>query len=443
MLAIVSSIIIGTVSFAAVNPEIGVYLILFSVTFSKKIDMMGPPVSTADIIFFSSLVGIMLNRAISKKRFIFKTDLTIPFCLLIFFLILSVMGAEGKFAGLRQFIKYSEMFLFFLCLINIIDSKERLYRLLWFLVAIPCLVSMRRLSYQIYQPSRIFIDKGFALNLIDKNILFFNNYALEAAYLNLIIFFPLFLYLMRERLTRPALLSLVVFLILFIDTLLIFSRGSFLGFIGGLLITIPLSTKYISRNLFFRKLIILLSIVGMSFLVIRLNNADSVMLDKLSRSGQLADHIIKKDGEVIKDWRIRLAKTAFQNIKEHPFLGIGAGNYIYRYFGPQYLGKDEMPGHHHVHNLYLHIWMEMGIFALCSYLWLIVLYFRRSLKIFFRYNDISAIPLILGSIGAVTSFSLHNLVDVTFFHHIQLLFILMLAIPYLIERSYAHSKERP
>ncbi len=75
--------------------------------------------------------------------------------------------------------------------------------------------------------------------------------------------------------------------------------------------------------------------------------------------------------------RIFFQKAAFRIIKESPLLGVGFNHFIRKM---QSLYGAELPRHMHfpVHNIYLLIWAEAGLFALCAFL---LLFFRPIYKI--------------------------------------------------------------
>lgn len=406
--------------FTITNPEAGIYLVLCSIPFLKKFEVRGILVSTLDILFLSSLIGLVMNRIIYKKGFVLKTPLTLPFSLFILFLTLSILGGEGKYAGLRHLIKYLEAFLFFFYLINVLDSKERLCRVIWFSTALGVAVSLIGSSYQYFRPPPLILNI-FSLAKAPLDSFPFNNYNLWAAYLNLIVFFPFAAYLVNSKPTK-TLASLAAFSVLVILAPFEFSKEALFGFIGGGLVVLLCMRHRLNISLLKRLLILAL------VLLFPLSHLATKDLNELKRR---ATTVFKIGDDSFKD-RLGLTKAALDQIKKHPFLGMGAGNYVYKYFGSQYLGRDDIPGHHHVHNLYLAIWMEMGLFALLSFLWIASRSLRASSKLSPANADGNSLFLKSGSSGGMVSFLVHSLMDVVVFHHIQLLLVLILAVPFVI-----------
>ncbi len=89
---------------------------------------------------------------------------------------------------------------------------------------------------------------------------------------------------------------------------------------------------------------------------------------------------------------------------------------------------------HHIHNLFLQIWIESGIFALVLFLSMMVIFFICCMKM---RKD----PLVLASFGGVLAFLMHNMFDYIFVHGIQFLFGILIAIPFILyyQQEYENS----
>ena len=96
--------------------------------------------------------------------------------------------------------------------------------------------------------------------------------------------------------------------------------------------------------------------------------------------------------------RISYWQDTLKIVKEHPFSGVGLGNF--------YLRKSLF-----AHNSYLQLWAEAGVFAFLSYLGIIFLFLKKSWeKIKKGYNGYSS-GIFIGGL----SFIIHNLIDISFF----------------------------
>ena len=105
--------------------------------------------------------------------------------------------------------------------------------------------------------------------------------------------------------------------------------------------------------------------------------------------------------------------------KEHPWLGVGPGNYKRALLQKRALVRSyrsKLPSHRifvrslssHVHNLYLQIGVNFGILGLVALLY----FFLRVLLALLR--DARGSPAALAGVGLLTAFFFHNLLDVTF-----------------------------
>ena len=108
----------------------------------------------------------------------------------------------------------------------------------------------------------------------------------------------------------------------------------------------------------------------------RLYKMDSDLLAKRVRS-------IINFGETSNKERIRIWKLSFESIKNHPFLGVGIGNF------PVVLNQDLAlaKAGSSAHNIYLHIAAEMGIPILIFALWFLWILMRKTYSNFTYSKD--------------------------------------------------------
>jgi O-antigen ligase len=109
--------------------------------------------------------------------------------------------------------------------------------------------------------------------------------------------------------------------------------------------------------------------------------------------------------------RIPQFEVAFNIIQEYPFLGIGINNYSEIMY--EYDTTDEglyqitpFP----VHNIFLHITAEMGIFALFIFIWIIITIYLTGLIYIFKYDNLM-IHVVAGMLSGILAFLIHGLVD--------------------------------
>lgn len=124
--------------------------------------------------------------------------------------------------------------------------------------------------------------------------------------------------------------------------------------------------------------------------------------------------------------RFKAYRTALLMIKNHLWFGIGPGNYesMIIMYG---LGKEFSKSH--IHNLYLQIGLEGGVFVLLLFLSIMFLFIICCLKL-------RKIPLVLASFASFLAFSINNLFDYFFHHGLHFIFATVMAIPFIIYYNY-------
>jgi O-antigen ligase len=124
-------------------------------------------------------------------------------------------------------------------------------------------------------------------------------------------------------------------------------------------------------------------------------------------------------------------QAAENMIVDHPWLGVGFGNYAAVY--DQYRTLNWPIALGHAHNYYLNVWAETGLVGLLVYLFLWGWIFYRTIKLYAVSNrpqhvdspstqlPFLAPAIALGMVGAWTQLSIHQLVDNLYVANIFLL----------------------
>lgn len=123
-------------------------------------------------------------------------------------------------------------------------------------------------------------------------------------------------------------------------------------------------------------------------------------------------------------------RTGVKIVENDPWFGVGPGRYsdAVASYAPTQL--DETYYDNHIHNLYLQIWIESGVFVVAAFLAGLFVFFVQSV----RWLD-GAPTLILPAVGIVVAMCTHNLFDVVFVHGMQILFGFALAAPAIANRQ--------
>jgi putative inorganic carbon (HCO3(-)) transporter len=108
--------------------------------------------------------------------------------------------------------------------------------------------------------------------------------------------------------------------------------------------------------------------------------------------------------------RIPLAQLALHMIRDYPLLGVGANNFLIAL--PQYVTPEfSREWLFTVHNKYLLVWSETGIFALAAFLWFLLATLQQGWQTW-KLNDHLLSPLALGFTLVIVGHMLHMTVDV-------------------------------
>ncbi|MDQ3810537.1 MAG: O-antigen ligase family protein [Chloroflexota bacterium] len=106
---------------------------------------------------------------------------------------------------------------------------------------------------------------------------------------------------------------------------------------------------------------------------------------------------------------------------DHPWLGVGAGNYAYAY--PRYYVGNWPEALGHAHNYYLNMLAELGFVGGCLLLALLGLVFVRLgpalVRVGNRPDQTFWRPVLGGAVGGLVVFSVHNLFDSLFVHSVN------------------------
>jgi O-antigen ligase len=188
-----------------------------------------------------------------------------------------------------------------------------------------------------------------------------------------------------------------------------FSRGGWLGTIAALgVVVVLVGRRAIMTTAMAGALAMILMLLGASGTVIGIvEDRLSQLMDQV-RIGDIRGVPVTEENFATIE-RIAHWQTAIAMWSDHPWLGIGIGNFDERYFEyavhPLFLDSQG-----HAHNYYLHVMAETGLLGLSAYLVLligaVVLGWRA-----YRSDDSLARALGIGVIGLTVALAVHNLFE--------------------------------
>lgn len=242
----------------------------------------------------------------------------------------SILYAENKVAVVTETIRFIEYIAIFYIILIVADN-DFIKKALSIFYVVMIIASLFGVVQFIFDLSS-FKDDGIYLPFGKGRIYStFENPNYWGAAINMVIFYPLIRFIENKG---SRIYNALVFLLFLFNLIFTSTRGSWLGF--GLGILVISMVKY-------RKLLI-----AIPALVV------FALIDPLTRSRFLSIF----DGNI----RIKLWKTGIEMFKEHPVVGVGNGNFLYRYreyitkYPELYAGRTIFT----THNSYIKMFAELG-----------------------------------------------------------------------------------
>ncbi len=133
----------------------------------------------------------------------------------------------------------------------------------------------------------------------------------------------------------------------------------------------------------------------------------------------------RMDKDIQQDGRVYLSQTSIQLVREHPFIGIGLGNwgkvYHERFEAQNPLHEKDIQS---PHNIYLQIWNETGVIGLIGFLVFILFQIKTmvaSIRAFYR-GDGNRLSWVAGFFLPMVAIFFFGMFDYAFFdrHMMQL-----------------------
>ncbi len=381
--------------------EYSLYLVVFFI-----------PISKAAI---ESFVGLALLACIIKKFLLpdFKfISNRIHFFLLLFFIFCTFsLLNSGPYINKSLsalFFKWGEYILIFFLVQDGLASSKRIRNAVNIFLFVGALVAIDGI-FQHLLGFEFLRNRQTVTTLKVSNVITgpFNHYNSLIVYLLCI--FALFLSAVVVEVNsktmvnlKSKIISCFLFFGLFLSgvcILLTFSRGGWIGVLFMILLMLILSGRW--------KIIlpVLCSFILLFIFV-------PALRDRVS-------FIFAADGDAS---RFAIWKGAWMMIQDNPFFGKGLGTFMS--FFPSYT-KDL--GLQYAHNCYLHMWAEIGIFGLLSFLYFVGLILLRVIKVLlfdaYRYRikqpEKNCDFILLGLICGIFGFLVHSFFD-NHFYSLQL-----------------------
>ena len=405
IIAIIASIIMIAMIFNA--PEIGVLVALFCIPFLSFFEysalVLGLLVS---IILTSYIVKLIRGKRILKFELI---DIAILFfgCILYF----SGAISAGGFSTHNEVLLNCELLLGYFLIANLMRTEKWIRRCIGTLVTSGTIVAFIGIAQYFFGSlsDGAWIDPDYFYDIKGRAVSLFDNPNILAIYL--VIILPLALYMMliaskgRARLLGAISVTSILLCIVFT-----WSRGAWIAVILLLLTFFLLYSKKTLRFM-------LLSCFFVPFLPFLLPQS---VIRRFTSIGDLADSSTM--------YRIYTWKGSFNVIKEFFMGGIGYGSSAFQTIYPQYAYAG-IEAAEHSHNLFLQIFIGMGVVGLIAFVAVIFLFTQMNFEHIKKSKDKSAALVSIACFCAIFAALVFGLFDHTWYsYRIFFLFWAVIAI---------------
>jgi len=207
------------------------------------------------------------------------------------------------------------------------------------------------------------------------------------------LFLPISLALYLNRI-QPKSLALVAYVFGLIGVFFTFSRGAWISVVAGTLLVVIFSTTWFKGRR--RKRILLYS----PFIVILIVLVSFFFKDLIIQR-------IVQFGANSWIFRLRTYQVAFNMIREHPIIGVGANNYlVVAHLYGQEIISSSVEGI--AHNIFLLITAELGLLGLTAFL-ILLISINKQAKHLIRISSAFGKALTIGIWAGLISFFLHSM----------------------------------
>ncbi len=380
------------------------------------------PISKALLeIFCVIAIFAYLVKKLSSHTDIPITAITIAVLLYSFVSLYSVYMSTNIRISIREFVGNTlEEILFFFVVVETLNSKQRITRLLAVFFASAFLLGVDGIFQYITRidflrhRTPIFYDKISACFATPNGF---------GCYLNMIIPFSFVFVVSKLRLGKIRYLLAVLTLLLFSCLILTSSRGAWFSFIASILF----------MSLFIRSLILL--IVTLTLVILLAYPFMPVFVKE-----RMANLLSTSDAGSME--RKIFWKAGFNMFLSRPWIGLGLGTFMFNF--KQFVDPTYPYGSAYAHNCYLQIASESGMFGLFAFLCILAVYFWISIQTLLSHEKSFYWYVLLASSTAILGYALHMSVDTIFYGvDLGMLFWFILGVGMTARESICHKVAFP
>ena len=413
----------------AVQPVVGLVIVALAIPFGNLRPLPLPGANGVDLLVGLTLVA-WLARCVANRQIVIRIPpLTVPVLCLLGAFALSLTGATSWREGLSEWLKWAEFAVLYLVATQMLNRR----RVAWIVGAL-FVAGLLEVALGAYQFIRQVGPEEFVL--MGRFMRAYGTFSQPNPYAGYLGYLTpvaaslaigaLWGWWRRQRSSDLwiGLLTTGVTIALIAGIGMSWSRGSWLGLAAALLVVVALRNRRTA----------LLAAVAMVVLFLVLNVFGTQWLPSVisARLGDLGGLAVGGDPSRIEitdeNFAIleRLAhwQAGLNMFGDHPWLGVGIGNFAVVY--PAYAMPHWYEALGHAHNVYINFLAETGVVGTGTFvaLWVCAawLAWRTAVRSTGLYT-----ALALGVLGTLTYCTIHNIFDNLFVAHMQLQLALLLA----------------
>jgi O-antigen ligase len=407
---------------AFIQPLVALPFLLFAVPFGG-LTRTATGAETTDLslgateVIVALLGAAWLARGVRQRRIsLWLRPPVLAIVAMVCLALLSIGYADDRGAALKESLKWLELLLVVLVIVDLVHDR----RATWWILGALFIAGSAEALYGAYQFATGTGPDQFAVKGALRAFGHFEQPNPFAGYLTTMAPLAGVMALSRANPTPLRWASLGAFGIIAVGIGLSQSRGAWLGALVAasclVLTWSPSTRRLVVPGAVGAALAVALAISGL---------LPPAVLDRIAQTIEYFGVFDVRNVQVTtENWAVveRMAhwQAGWYMFLDHPWLGVGAGNYGAAY--PAYFVGPWPEALGHAHNYYLNMLAELGIFGGLSLLLLLGLAFRHLAGTLVRSEDQSDTfwrAVLAGCVGGLVVFCVHNLFDSLFVHSVN------------------------
>lgn len=360
--------------------------------------------------FISLVLRLFCDKNQKLKYFALNRYVYIYAAVYILASVVSVTRSQSLKIGLLT----SAFVLFYIAVVNSVETKKQLNVLVFFMVAGGVLVALYGF-YQFMFPSKfggVWVDTDMFSDIAFRVYSTFGNPNVLGEYFLLII--PIGVaYFFNSKKVLFKLIYFVSVSAMMLCLVLTYSRGCYLGIIAAAAVFLVLLDKRF----------IILGIAALAVLPFIM--PDTIM-NRFMSIGNMEDSSTS--------YRVNIWLGTIAMLKDYWLCGIGPGEAAFNRLYPSY-GYNGISAPHS-HNLFLQIICDTGVSGIIIFILMVIRYFRDSLSAVLNAKSRENKILAIAAVSSIVGFMVQSLFDYTFYNYrVMLMFWIVLGLGTLFSNA--------